>query len=80
MPGMDGIETFTRMKELPENLNKETPVIMLTANAMTGMREEYLGIGFKDYLPKPVKGEKLELMIMNYLPKDKFTVIDHEGE
>jgi CheY-like chemotaxis protein len=76
MPGMDGIETFTKMEALPDNLNKDTPVIMLTANAMTGMREEYLSIGFKDYLPKPVKGEKLELMIMQYLTKDKFTVID----
>ncbi len=76
MPGMDGIETFTKMEALPDNLNKDTPVIMLTANAMTGMREKYLSIGFKDYLPKPVKGEKLELMIMQYLTKDKFTVID----
>lgn len=77
MPEMDGIETFKAMEKLPQNLNKETPVIMLTANAITGMREEYLGIGFKDYLPKPVKGEKLELMIMQYLPKEKMTIIDH---
>ena len=75
MPVKDGVETFKEMQDLPDSLNKDTPVIMLTANVMTGMREEYLEIGFKDYLPKPVKGEKLELMIMQYLPKDKVTVI-----
>ncbi|WP_051217068.1 ATP-binding protein [Butyrivibrio fibrisolvens] len=75
MPVKDGVETFKEMQDLTDSLNKDTPVIMLTANAMTGMREEYLEIGFKDYLPKPVKGEKLELMIMQYLPKDKVTVI-----
>lgn len=80
MPGMDGIETFKAMEELTDNPNADTPVIMLTANAMTGMREEYLGIGFKDYLPKPVKGEKLERMIMQYLPKDKITIVDADDD
>lgn len=78
MPGKDGIDTFKEMNELTDSLNKNTPVIMLTANAMTGMREEYLEIGFKDYLPKPVKGEKLELMIMQYLPDEKVTRIQEE--
>ncbi len=77
MPVMDGIETFHKMQELDRNPNKDTPVIMLTANALTGMRGKYLEEGFTDYLSKPVSGEALENMLMRYLPKDK---IRYESE
>ena len=77
MPVMDGIETFHKMQELDSNPNKDTPVIMLTANALTGMRGKYLEEGFTDYLSKPVSGEALENMLMRYLPKDK---IRYENE
>lgn len=68
MPKMDGIETFRLMRSL-ENLNHDTPVIMLTANALEGAREQYLGEGFVDYLSKPVHGEQLEKMVLKYLPQ-----------
>ena len=71
MPKMDGIETLQEMKKLPDNLNKETPVISLTANAISGAREEYISAGFKDYLTKPIDSVKLEEMIVKYLPADK---------
>lgn len=71
MPEMNGVETYTRMKELNSSLNLNTPVIMLTANAITGVREEYLKEGFTDYLSKPVRGDKLEKMILKYLPEEK---------
>ena len=71
MPKMDGIETLVRMRELPDNLNIDTPCISLTANAVSGAREEYITAGFRDYLSKPVDGEKLERMLIEYLPKDK---------
>ena len=35
------------------------PVIVLTANAITGMREKYLGEGFTDYLSKPIEKEAM---------------------
>ena len=72
MPEMDGIETLQHMKELPEDENKcsKTPVIILTANAIVGAREEYLRKGFDDYLSKPIAPEKLEAMIYNMLPKE----------
>jgi signal transduction histidine kinase/CheY-like chemotaxis protein len=66
MPEMDGIETMRIMKKSSTNLNRETPVIMLTANALTGAREEYMDEGFSDYLSKPVESEKLEHMIRKY--------------
>ena len=42
MPNMDGIETYEVMKVLPNNKNKDVPVIALTANAVSGAREEYM--------------------------------------
>lgn len=68
MPEMDGIETLRRMRELKGNLNKETPVIALTANALAGAKEMYLQEGFADYLSKPIDSVLLETMIKQYLP------------
>ncbi|MDE7176203.1 MAG: response regulator [Lachnospiraceae bacterium] len=76
MPEMDGVETYAEMKKLENSLNKDTPVIMLTANAITGIREQFLQAGFTDYLSKPVSGEKLENLILKYLPKDKCSYKD----
>lgn len=70
MPDMDGMETLRAMKAMPENKCKDTPVIALTANAVTGARESYINEGFDDYLSKPIVPEKLEQMIMSLLPKE----------
>ena len=72
MPEMDGVETLQHMKEMSEEENKcsNTPVIILTANAIVGAREEYLRKGFDDYLSKPIDTDKLEEMIYNMLPKE----------
>ena len=67
MPEMDGIETLQKMKLLTTNLNKDTPVIMLTANATRGAKEEYMQAGFTDYLTKPVKEEDLLAKMSEYL-------------
>ncbi len=69
MPGMDGIETFHRIKE-GENLCKDVPVIMLTANAVSGVREAYLEEGFTNFLSKPISPSQLEKMTKSYLPKE----------
>ncbi|MBQ2935226.1 MAG: response regulator [Lachnospiraceae bacterium] len=74
MPEMDGIETLKRSKEMEDNLCSETPVIALTANAMSGVREMYLNEGFDDYLSKPIEGKALETMLMKYLSKDKIVL------
>ncbi|MBQ0041812.1 MAG: response regulator [Lachnospiraceae bacterium] len=71
MPEMDGLETITRLKEDKTHPNQETPIIMLTANAIIGAREEYLQMGFRDYLSKPVKGEELETMLSRYIDLSK---------
>ena len=70
MPEMDGIETCHRMKALEENLCGDTPIIALTANAITGAKEMYLAEGFDAFLPKPINPEKLEQLILKLLPRD----------
>ena len=71
MPKMDGIETLQEMKKMSDNLNQNTPVISLTANAISGAREQYIAAGFQDYLTKPINSVKLEELIMKYLPAEK---------
>jgi len=44
---------------------------VLTANAIEGMREQYLSEGFDDYLSKPTNAEDLERTVSKYLPQDK---------
>ena len=70
MPEMDGIETMKKMRALNENPNMCTPVIMLTANAIVGAKEEYLNMGFTDYLTKPIQETALLEMILKYLPEE----------
>ena len=67
MPELDGIETLHLLRQEPDNLNKETPVIALTANAVGDMIQKYLEEGFSDYLSKPVRVEQLEGTLKKYL-------------
>ena len=70
MPEMDGVETFHEIRKLQGSTNENTPIIALTANAISGAREYYLKEGFTDFLTKPIDSAKLEQMIVTYLPED----------
>ena len=67
MPNMTGTETFKQLRELPDF---NTPVVVLTANAIEGMKEEYLKTGFNDYLAKPIDKLELERVLRTYLSSD----------
>lgn len=69
MPGLDGVETLHIIRK--ENLCEGVPVIMLTANAIVGDKEKYLKEGFDDFLSKPIISDRLDSMILRYLPKEK---------
>ena len=73
MPEMDGIETLERMRK-QGNPNTDTPVIILTANAVVGAKEMYLEKGFADYLSKPIRRDDLIDMLCRYLPKTMINV------
>ena len=76
MPGMDGIETLKYSKEMTDNKCENAPVIALTANAVSGVKEMYIEAGFDDYLSKPVDGNTLEQLIVKYLPKKLVSLKD----
>ena len=62
MPNMNGIDAMKRIRKI----QPEVPMIALTANAVSGAKEEYLNEGFNDYLSKPVKSSELEKTIIKY--------------
>ena len=68
MPKMRGSEVLVKLKENP---NFSTPVIMLTANAINGMEEQYLNKGFNGYLSKPIEKDKLFSILKKYLTTTK---------
>ncbi|MCR5304469.1 MAG: response regulator [Lachnospiraceae bacterium] len=74
MPGKDGIEMLHELKAEEGNMNRETVAVCLTANAISGAREEYMAAGFDDYLSKPINFKVLEEMLLDYLPEDKIMV------
>ncbi len=59
MPEMDGIEAFRVIRDDKDNINHDTPVVVLTANAIVGMRATYLKEGFAEYISKPVEQKAL---------------------
>lgn len=64
MPKMSGTDTLIELKKINEF---STPTVVLTANAISGMREKYLSSGFDDYLSKPIENKELNRVIQKYL-------------
>jgi signal transduction histidine kinase/DNA-binding response OmpR family regulator/HPt (histidine-containing phosphotransfer) domain-containing protein len=78
MPDMDGIETTAHIREWERsckvskgNSPGEIPIIALTADAVSGMKEMFLSKGFNDYLSKPIDIKKLDDILDKWLPKEK---------
>ena len=64
MPNMTGTETLHKIKEAKL---ADCPIVVLTANAITGMKEKYLEEGFDDYLSKPLENEQLNNILEKFL-------------
>ena len=79
MPELSGVETLKLMRERC-TLNEGTPIIVLTANAISGAREEYINEGFDDYLSKPIDSVKLEAVVKRYLPENKVILVGESDE
>lgn len=75
MPEMDGIEATKRIRKLAATSGDpyyaEIPVLALTANALSGMKEKFLEEGMQDFISKPVEGKELERVLYQWLPKEK---------
>lgn len=82
MPHMNGIETLEIIKREYPDKYKATPIISLTASAVSGDKEKMLNAGFTDYLAKPVNVDEMEHMLIRYLPADSVVITgtDAPGE
>lgn len=64
MPRMTGTEALKHLRNI---IGFNTPIVALTANAISGMRERYLSLGFDDYLAKPIDRDKMHFILRRYL-------------
>ena len=75
MPEMDGIESTAIIRAWEKThfsiLSSQLPIVALTANAVSGMRELFLEKGFNDFLAKPIDVSKLDEILDRWISKDK---------
>lgn len=70
MPEMDGLETMKHIRALEGSVAK-VPIVLLTANAVVGVKEEMIDEGFDDFLSKPIEIEELQRILIKYLGEKK---------
>ena len=71
MPGMDGAETVQKIRALDGNPNQNIPIIALTADAMSGVKEALLASGMNDFMSKPILIDVAYQVLQRWLPVDK---------
>ena len=74
MPIMDGVETLQKLRLLPSH--EKDVVVALTANAVAGVQDEYLQLGFQGYLSKPLGDKELDECLLSFLPSDTIYKLD----
>ena len=74
MPVMDGVEALYKLREIPEQRN--SVVIALTANAISGVREQYLEYGFQGFLPKPLEAKALDACLQKFIDSSKLVLLE----
>jgi signal transduction histidine kinase/DNA-binding NarL/FixJ family response regulator/HPt (histidine-containing phosphotransfer) domain-containing protein len=86
MPGMDGIETTRRIRELEQsrqNKNGEVPhipIICLSANAVQGVEKLFLSSGMDGFISKPIESAALAGILKKFLPEGKYTFVDQKKD
>ena len=71
MPGKDGIDTTREIRSLTGDYYAALPIIALTANAISGVREMFLSEGLNDFIAKPIETQKLHSILVQWLPPEK---------
>ena len=83
MPDMSGDDVLKSIRSKEDNYYKEVPFVALTAQNGANVREEMLGLGFQEYLAKPIKRRYLEKCLLEFLPEeliDRVKVKDTDGK
>ncbi|HPE38930.1 MAG TPA: ATP-binding protein [Bacillota bacterium] len=70
MPELDGIDTLRLIRKMSGDYFQKVPVVALTANAVSGVREMFFQEGFQDYVSKPIELAKLEKSLKSNLPSE----------
>lgn len=76
MPGMDGVETMLRIREMDKGKYGTLPIVALTADAAVGVREDMLMLGFDGYLAKPIDIREMEGLLLQFIPKNKISYVN----
>jgi CheY-like chemotaxis protein len=66
MPEMDGIEATRLIRELDGG--KDIPVVAFTANAITGVKQQFIDAGMNDFIAKPIEAVELNSILIRWLP------------
>ena len=74
MPEMDGIEAMKRLRRDFSRAGKETPIVALTANAVSTAKEMFLKEGFDGFISKPIELTEFERVVKKVLPKSMITI------
>mgnify|MGYP003589915186 CR=1 FL=1 len=69
MPEMDGLEATRRIRSGEASLNRDTPVIALTAHAVVDVQDRCLEAGMNGFITKPVRIEEIESRIAEVLSR-----------
>ncbi len=80
MPEMDGIDTLKNIRALGIPELEKVPIVVLTANAVSGAREMFMNAGFDEYISKPIEIRKFEKIIKEFMPPEKIVYIGEKGE
>lgn len=67
MPEVGGRQVMSHIHENKDSVSHDTPIVVLTANAIAGAREEYIALGFDDYMTKPIDIDVLQKILIKYL-------------
>lgn len=67
MPEIGGKQVMLHIHENQDSASHNTPIVVLTANAIVGAREEYIALGFNDYMTKPIDIDILQKILIKFL-------------
>ncbi|MBQ2824297.1 MAG: response regulator [Oscillospiraceae bacterium] len=71
MPQMDGVEATRLIREMDTDYTKNVPIIALTANAIKGVEEMFIGSGMNDFIAKPIEIKRFSAIMHRWIPKHK---------